>query len=370
MTTTEVRKAVVMFMDLVQSTDISVFQSPAEYDDWIREYQRTGRDVLKAVGVLKPDCTPRDGAFARIQGDEVCLILHSDRFCALGDVVENLCQALRIASLLKRRWCLLKRNVSRLSNNHEPLEVAVGIHYGVVTLGPDPMNGGASTPEGYCINLTKRVETKAREGTASRIYLSHHAFQALQDYFYNIEIWQPGASHTDRQIKYALRKTGSTEVKGLSSQITLYEVDAVFDESAEAIPVDKTRKPPTVLPENLKYLNELFDRQDGEDPDENQRATVEGCVRLFKRNPWDWNLGASLATRLYHHEMCKDLGGEGNLGWSRSQARGIVLALQKKRQFLNDTSKTERGASDDNAVCFPTPRLDSEVFNYLSYLMS
>jgi hypothetical protein len=136
---------------------------------------------------------------------------------------DNIDTAITIALDLKRRWLLSESNKERISSGRLTSDIAVGIHFGQAWINKTDDN--EYQPEGYAINLTKRIESHSRDGVFTHIYLSKAAYDKL----YLLTDESPYTFDLPRLIK----------PKGISQDINVFEVKHHF------LPtdwVDKTTK--------------------------------------------------------------------------------------------------------------------------------
>jgi class 3 adenylate cyclase len=120
--------------------------------------------------------------------------------------------AITIALDLKRRWLLSESNKERINSGKQTSDIAVGIHFGQAWINKTGNN--KYQPEGYAINLTKRIESHSREGAFTHIYLSETAYDKL----YLLAEETPYTFDLPRLIK----------PKGISPGINIFEVKHHF----------------------------------------------------------------------------------------------------------------------------------------------
>jgi class 3 adenylate cyclase len=160
--------AVILFADVMDSSTISDILNPIQYHNFISQFQTVAAQTVKESirhNEHFVDCT--------IRGDELCLIL-------CGGVLRNDIRiALTLAARMKAAFLSASKNRDRLNNGRNFFDIGIGIHTGRITLGVrrDPFSQGRSSrgdikPEGYAINLAKRVESVSRDGLFSHITVS------------------------------------------------------------------------------------------------------------------------------------------------------------------------------------------------------
>lgn len=219
-------EATILFADMVDSSTLSHVHDPHQYDEIVSAFQKTAVEVVAEV--IKETERP-DHLEAAVRGDELSLIVatvvDSDQSTDLDDSSRRLSAlALQIAVRLKRRWLLTPENVRRVRAGQPPLGIAIGIHAGPVVVGkhrrftPDSRDSvSATTAEGYAINLAKRVETAARAGRFSRVFLT-----------------RPIYNRTPSDFRQAFVRADVPQLKGLPAAPTIYEAKSIghFDDRA------------------------------------------------------------------------------------------------------------------------------------------
>jgi class 3 adenylate cyclase len=191
--------AVILFADLVDSSQYARSLGGRPYASLIKEYQAVARNIFwRRVGVAS---NPSRHVW-EVRGDEAFLILRGQPDSRIG-------WALLIALELKLRWYLGKTNLRRaLSDGQDVIDVGIGIHAGKVTerrdfaahyepahqlvVGRQSGRGlnrrgsrfvrGRIVPdislEGFHINLAKRVEGESRH-TDTRVAASDSAWELI-----------------------------------------------------------------------------------------------------------------------------------------------------------------------------------------------
>jgi class 3 adenylate cyclase len=190
--------AVILFADLVDSSQHARYLQGEPFASLLREYQAVASDILlRRVGIVSE---PARNVWS-VSGDEASLILRGEPASQIG-------LALLIGLELKLRWYFGKFNLSRINERKDLIDVAVGVHYGVVDEGRDfaaryepaerliiaKSSGPRQTrshqrfvrgrilPDislvGFHIHLAKRVEGAARH-TDTRIVASNTAWDLV-----------------------------------------------------------------------------------------------------------------------------------------------------------------------------------------------
>lgn len=168
-----VARAVVLFADVMNASTISEILDLVKYDRFLTEFQMTAKKTIDAtIRDHYKDIQDVDACMdCSIRGDEACLMLYTD------DPELDIRAALVAATRLKAAFLSSKHNLKRLASERSFFDLGIGIHAGQVTLGirDTGVNGHRIKPEGYTINLAKRVESFSREGMFSHIMVSGDA---------------------------------------------------------------------------------------------------------------------------------------------------------------------------------------------------
>ena len=198
-----IKEAVILFADLVNSTELANNLSLREFCDYIIEpFQRLVYDVVNRHLKRRKKCVK--DCFYQTRGDEVCIIIYSDEL-TLG---EKLMLALGIARELKLRWLISDFNTARIESGKRPTEIKIGINTGEVMILQDIFEKTVR-PEGYAINLAKRVEgTGGDKGLYTLVMASRSAYQEAVRY----------------GIKVAWSEPYEVTFKGVSRPDFVYEV--------------------------------------------------------------------------------------------------------------------------------------------------
>ena len=166
------RAIVVLFADIIGCSEVSNYMRLEEYNRFLNEFHEIFRKVVEEHRDTWLQVHERQYLKVSVRGDEGCAMLFVPRSKSLAaDVDTMLCMALD----LKRRWLLSDVNKQRiLEVGLLPTELAIGIHVGRAFINclAEPQDGCIYRPEGYTINLTKRVETESRDGRFSKVFVS------------------------------------------------------------------------------------------------------------------------------------------------------------------------------------------------------
>lgn len=199
---------VILFADVVGCSEISNHKTLENYSVFIKSFQDCFNEVCEHY--RKNEFKDLENFFDfETRGDEGCLKI----FPPEGNLSENIDIALSIALDLKRKWLLGNENKTRIiESGLLPIDIAIGIHSGKAWLNKDV--NSKYEPEGYAINLAKRIESASRKGEFSHILISEAAYNhvnLLKD-----------------EKTYRFREPFKIEPKGISQNIKVFEVKHHF----------------------------------------------------------------------------------------------------------------------------------------------
>ena len=176
----EPRQAVILFSDIIHSSVFSDTLGIIDYDRFLEEFQKTMFDAKKRVFRLTN--IDENHVEFDIRGDEACAILYTD------DTSNDLFTALTMASYMKSLWFQSSFNIKRVSEAKIASDIAIGIHTGKVIVRSRLSKDMAPKPEGYAINLAKRIEGLSREGSHTKIMISNDVRILLKQFNIDIEM--------------------------------------------------------------------------------------------------------------------------------------------------------------------------------------
>jgi class 3 adenylate cyclase len=204
---TEERDIVILFADVVGCSEISNNNDLETYNNFISAFQKCFMTVCSHY--QKEEYANNEDFFDyQSRGDEGCLkIFVPNR----RDLSIDIDFAINIALDLKRKWLLETNNRTRIRNGLLPVDLGIGIHSGKVWLNKGKTGKDRRyRPEGYVINLAKRIENASRKGIFSRILISESArgeLHLLKD-----------------ECSYRFSKPFTIDPKGISRRIEVFEI--------------------------------------------------------------------------------------------------------------------------------------------------
>jgi class 3 adenylate cyclase/tetratricopeptide (TPR) repeat protein len=216
------RCAIIMFADLIGASVFSNTLPASEYDAVISAFQNIAARVL--VNVVGPEAA-RAGYMCDmgVRGDEASLIMFLNRPPRTDDdrraELANMSRIVIKGALdLRRAWILDSHNAARvLHQRKEPIGIGIGINAGQVTIGEHTRiaqtglshwrTARSVTPEGYSINLAKRIEGVSRNGHYSRIFVSQDVYNSVVD-----------------TLQLAFTRPSVVDLKGFIEPVPVYEI--------------------------------------------------------------------------------------------------------------------------------------------------
>lgn len=251
-----VRDTVVMFVDIMGASEVSNHKSPRDYADFVEGFQTLFCSICeKYVDTWYVEHKNHVQYSAR--GDEGLLMIYISQDEV--KLTENVDIAINIALELKRQWLCSHENRCRIvKHGLLPIDLGIGIHVGrtLVRKGKKGSgNPGGMKPEGYAINLAKRVEGYSRAGKFSHLFLSESAEGTVND--------------LPDEITYLFDEPETITPKGISRDIRVYEVKHHF------------------LPTDWKEASEKSERaRTLLDPSTVDIATLKEALRINPTNLW------------------------------------------------------------------------------------
>ena len=189
------RKTVVLFADIAGASEVSNHLPATQYSDFVRMFQSKFESLCEeSLCVAEKFFFPkiaRDEYSYGARGDEGILMIYPAENSDSKSLVPRCVNlAVHVALNLKRDWFLFsgetdaRSNEQRINSDILPIDLGIGIHVGTTYVSfktsDDPQTPDKLTPEGYAINLAKRVEAHSRTGRYSKIFVSEAAHGALE----------------------------------------------------------------------------------------------------------------------------------------------------------------------------------------------
>jgi class 3 adenylate cyclase len=209
--TSDERYIVTLFADIVGCSEISNHKNLREYNDFLNDF----RDCFKKIcnHYMTKEYKKHEHPFFdwEVRGDEGCLKIFTS--ADVDFLPRDIDTAINIALDLKRVWLFKKNNESRiLHDGLLPVNLGIGIHAGKVFINPE--NTDKYRPEGYAINLAKRIESESRSGKFAHILISETARGQL----YRLR----------DESTYRFDKPFTIHPKGITRNIQVFEIKHHF----------------------------------------------------------------------------------------------------------------------------------------------
>ncbi len=273
------RMAVILFIDIADSSELSNVLSFEKYDELVWSFQTVAKGVLQRHVQENTDYTADTHRKyeTSMRGDEMCTILYSH----VGAEDEqkyrqkNIRTALQLAIEMKRKWLCGEWNCARINDGKSIIDIGIGINCGYVIVDKHwrvDQKGEISpqeSAEGYAINLAKRIEGYSRSGVYSKIFVSRSVYNILR---------------IDFQIAFS--QVHMALFKGIAQAVPVYEIksfghveDTSFRPELSAEEVHPYKKAVDYNPHELWLILDLahhyYDRENYEAAAQNYRLALE-----------------------------------------------------------------------------------------------
>lgn len=204
------RYIVTLFADIVGCSEMSNHKSLEEYCKFVNDFQHCFNTVCNHY--RKEEYKEHEFPFFKwnARGDEGCLMI----FVSMGDdsLARDIDTAINIALDLKRMWLFTKDNITRIKQDRLlPVDIGIGINAGKVYV--DKVENEYQ-PEGYSINLAKRIESASRDGKFTHILISESARGLL----YSLK----------DESTYRFDRPFAIQPRGISREIKVFEIKHHF----------------------------------------------------------------------------------------------------------------------------------------------
>jgi|GEM_PF-4402244 len=173
--------ATIMFCDIMNSSEYANVLSTTNYYKYIikelkricyeeRDYfvSRHPEYIPLPKRVQTDDNTEYNCQFSAV-GDEIKVVFYS------GDEWKDAFNIMECAVRLKLRWLFGEFNRNRILQNKPPEDLAIGMNTG-------PLIIEENEPEGFSMNVAKRVESECRNGTFCRILIHANTVTYIDAY--------------------------------------------------------------------------------------------------------------------------------------------------------------------------------------------
>lgn len=320
------RDTVVMFVDIIGASEVSNYKKPAEYSEFVTDFQNLFISVCKEYIATLYKKKDKNYQFSA-RGDEGLLMIYPQNIPEenLSNEVDT---AIIIALALKRRWICKGQNKARIQTDGLlPIDLGIGIHVGKTYLKKlkkgeyqEELNPSGIRPEGYSINLTKRIESESRSGKYTRIFISEAARGEL--------------NYLSDEQTYVFDEQQRIQPKGISRDIRVFEVKHHF------------------LPTDWSDLSERNRRRKSKvDPNEADINVLRDAYKMNPTNMW-------LAEECIRTSILKRY--DGVKAEDRSDDK-LIKIFQEAKQIADDLA---HGDQRDAAILFIQGFIEGECLNF------
>ncbi len=209
--------ATVLFVDIMNSTEIANYLDTKQYNDFLNEFQHA---MLSGIALWNERIKE-----VRLEGDELAVFFYS------GDIVKDIVCAINLANTLKILWCIGVTNRRRVRGGKQILDLGIGINTGEVIKQYRPtiaelrkLIPTRKTVEGLAISVAKRIEGFSRQGRYSKIMIGHRTMAELNELY-----------HHHEYVAMGLQK-----FKGISQEIPVFELKSGYSYDAEILAKNKS----------------------------------------------------------------------------------------------------------------------------------
>ena len=218
----------ILFADLIGSTEVASEALPREFAElYVASFQWAARrayEFVKMKGVFAKQDFTKPLEMPRIQGDEALSFTGLDELTDV-EVEDCVASALAFAYVLKLMWLASPYNVRRLEDKQFPRGISIGLHIGpagsvIVSKGQPEQIAGLH------INIAKRIEGAAKDGTDSRIFASHDVTKRFAGWLHRHKDVAPMLKSPIAMSRFEPCKELS-DLKGLPRKVQLYELIAI-----------------------------------------------------------------------------------------------------------------------------------------------
>jgi len=170
---------VILFADIVGCAEMSNYEPLEKYNKILRQFKLLFERITNKYKQEFYAFHENIDFKSQVRGNEGCLMIfrRAPEKVSPDLLANDIDTAISIALDLKRRWILSESNKERIGTEKHTSDIAVGIYFGQAWI--NKMGNNEYQPEGYAINLTKRIESHSREGAFTHICLSETAYEKL-----------------------------------------------------------------------------------------------------------------------------------------------------------------------------------------------
>lgn len=271
----------ILFADLIGSTEVAVEVAPSFYaQTYVSSYHWAARRAMAFVEetqvVFPSERFSKVIRNIRIAGDEVLSFtpLDAENDITKEDIVTS---AIAFAYVAKLYWLASPYNLLRMIGRQFPRDMAVGIHIGPAAIVPTTED--EEQIASLHINVTKRVEGKARDGKESRIFASYEVYDHFDKWLRRVKDSGGIKDRSPLSFTFLEPRKDLDKIKGLPKKLQLLEL-----------------KWPANNDEFSRLLKQLADTPEQEDIDTEKAARfLSENFLLYPKNPFSYDEGKTSA---------------------------------------------------------------------------
>jgi len=287
------RNYLILFADLIGSTEVAVEVAPSFYArTYVSSYHWAARRAMayiknKAIFSSERFTTTINTIY--IAGDEVLSFTPLD---AEDDISNKhiVASAIAFAYVTKLYWLVSPYNLRRMIGRQFPRDMAVGIHIGPAAMVPTVENDDREQIASLHINVTKRVEGKARDGKDSRIFASYEVSDHFDKWLRSVKKSGGIKDRSPLSFTFLHPREHLDTLKGLPKKLQLLELKWPADDPD--------------LTTLLKYLGDTPEQQDIE-AEKGARVLAENLL-LYPKHPFSYDEGRTSAISYNRSELGSD----------------------------------------------------------------
>lgn len=285
----------ILFADLIGSTEVAVEVAPSFYaQTYVSSYHWAARRAMvfiKNKTIFKSERFSKIIRQIQIAGDEVLSFtpLDAETDISKQDIVAS---AIAFAYVTKLYWLVSPYNLLRIIGRQFPRDMAVGIHIGPAAIVPTVKKKDKEQIASLHINVTKRVEGKARDGKESRIFVSYEVCDHFNKWLCRVNEKEGGGikNRSPLSFTHLEPRENLDEVKGMPKKIQLLELKWPAKDSALTTLLERLADTP---------------KQEDIDAEKAARFLAENFFQ-YPQNPFSYDKGKTNAISYNSSELCSN----------------------------------------------------------------
>jgi len=175
-------KIIILFAGIIGCAEISTEESVKSYNKMLQQFKLLFQEIINQDIKEFHKFLANTYAKFQITGNEACLMIFRGypEESVSDSWTYDIDTAVTFALELKRRWLLTEFNKNRISSQKKISDISVGIHFGRVWI--NKTDNDEYEPEGYAINLAKKIKSHAQTSSYTHICLSESAYDKLYSF--------------------------------------------------------------------------------------------------------------------------------------------------------------------------------------------